>query len=548
MEYNVYVYKNFLSKFPKGYKPNESQVKLLNSLEEAFKDHKFVICCAPTGSGKSFLPKTISKVSNECSEEFKSLINSYDAFEQDYTGQYTYEADCLMEPPFGAFVLTITKSLQDQYIKLFEDSSLLKGKTNYTCTLDNNFDVDTAPCILTPRLKAGCWKENSCPYYSARNELLINQFGVLNYKMFLSLPNHVKRKNFLVCDEASELEDMLVSQFSVSIDPEKLRVAGVKTTLPKSNDYIGVHQWLNGLYLIINDHVNDLLNIINSKKLDKSAHNDRIKLTYLRSINGNIKMVLDNWNECEYIIQREDSVLKLTPFKVDNLSKHVFDYADKVLLMSATIIDHKNFAKTLGIKDYKYVEVDSLFDSEKSPIYINTTNRLNHSNLQKNLPKIAQQIQDICELHKNEKGVIHTHSMVITDTLRAKLRGNRFLYRTGDQKNEAIIMEHTDSPDPTVLVSPSMVYGVDLKDDLARFQIIVKASYPPLGDMRIKKMFETDKQWYVDKMLCSFVQACGRGVRNINDHCITYVLDACIYDAVIKNKSNLPKYFLDRFV
>ena len=41
-----------LQKFPEGYDPNPSQVKLLKNIDDAFDNgHKFVICNAPTGSG-----------------------------------------------------------------------------------------------------------------------------------------------------------------------------------------------------------------------------------------------------------------------------------------------------------------------------------------------------------------------------------------------------------------------------------------------------------------------------------------------------------------
>ena len=98
------------------------------------------------------------------------------------------------------------------------------------------------------------------------------------------------------------------------------------------------------------------------------------------------------------------------------------------------------------------------------------------------------------------------------------------------------------------MVSPSLGLGIDLKGDLARFQIIVKAAYLPLGDNRVKKMFEQDKQWYQNKMLSNFIQQCGRGIRSKDDHCVTYVLDATIFNAIIRSKKMLPKYFLDRFV
>ena len=57
-----------------------------------------------------------------------------------------------------------------------------------------------------------------------------------------------------------------------------------------------------------------------------------------------------------------------------------------------------------------------------------------------------------------------------------------------------------------------MSHGVDLKDDLARFQIIVKAPYLPTKDKRIEKLMKDDFNWYSNKMLCSLIQSCGRGV------------------------------------
>jgi len=93
-----------------------------------------------------------------------------------------------------------------------------------------------------------------------------------------------------------------------------------------------------------------------------------------------------------------------------------------------------------------------------------------------------------------------------------------------------------------------MTFGVDLRDDYARFQIIVKAAYLPLGDIRIQRLAKEDPTWYTNKMLCNLVQACGRGIRSKEDYCVTYILDANVYEEVVKHKNKLPKYFIDRFV
>jgi len=453
----------------------------------------------------------------------------------------------MKEPPFGAFALTITKSLQDQYQKLFEETPLLKGKNNYQCAVDVNVDVENAPCMITPKMKEGCWSKNLCPYYNARNIALTSNFAVLNYKMFLALPGHVKRKNFIVCDEASELEDELVKQFSVFIDPDRLKLYGVKVPYLYNTEPENVHRWHNCVMVAVSEQIEALTDRFNSKTASLNI-NERIKLNWLKNLHRTLILIDETWGSCEYICQRENKTVRLTPLRVNTLSKYIFDYAENVLLMSATIIDHKNYAKSLGIKEYKYIEVDSTFDAKKAPIYVSVTNKLNQGNIKRLMPKLLSQIESICEDHKNDKGLIHTHTMEITKELQRNLKGKRFLYRDGELKNELILDNHFKSKEATVIVSPSMTFGVDLRDDYARFQIIVKAAYLPLGDIRIQRLAKEDPTWYTNKMLCNLVQACGRGIRSKEDYCVTYILDANVYEEVVKHKNKLPKYFIDRFV
>ena len=398
------MFSKYLSKFPYGYNPSESQVKLIKEIEKAFNDgYRFVIASAPTGTGKSFVPRTLGNVSARPTAAFKDLINSYAAYAQDFAGNFTNEADCLSEPSFGTFALTITKQLQDQYKKLFDDIDILKGKQNYLCDVDDTFDVDTAPCTYTKNLKQECWGKGCCNYYTNRNHALTSQFSVLNYKMFLSLPGHVKRKNFLICDEASELEDELVRRFSAHIDYTRLNLINVEHTILKSDKYDIQYRWLTNLIFNITETIESLTSRNNNKVMTLSQP-EAARLKYLRNLHGNLSTVEQTWHKCEYIVDFTKNGVSFTPLKVNNLSSSLFDYGDNILLMSATITDHASYAKTLGIKRYKYIETPSAFDPNKSPIYLMTEPKLNYSNLQKNLPKIARYCQAIADNHPNEKG------------------------------------------------------------------------------------------------------------------------------------------------
>jgi Rad3-related DNA helicase len=544
---------NLLSNFPDNFTPNKQQVKLLQNIEQAFEDgYKFVVCSAPTGSGKSFISKTLSSASRAPSKEFIDLVSTYQVFKRTQTGDYLYSDEIEEQKTYGAFALTITKALQDQYKELFTDIDVLKGKSNYQCSYDENYNVEFAPCIFLKKVKDECWNKNSCPYYEARNKAITSCFSTLNYNMFFALPHHVRRRQYIICDEASELEEQLVKEFSCQINFDYLKKVEITIRpLPSDGDYGKLGRWISGLSVDIEDKIDELKDVVNkneSKNIAAYINDKKTELISLQSLQSKLKTLLDTWHDSEYIFERVAKGVNFMPLKVDRLARHIFDYADRVVLMSATIIDPKNFCKTLGIDKFKYVEADSTFDASKAPIYANTKVKLNYNNLQSNLPKIVKMIKEICQVHSNEKGIIHTQTNTITNYLKDNLNDNRILYREPGVKNEDILLQHIQSNSPTILASPSMTHGVDLKDDLARFQIIIKAPFLPMTDKRVEKMMKVDFNWYMNKMLSSLIQSCGRGVRSHKDHCVTYILDAAIIEAIFKNKGKIPKYFLERFV
>lgn len=534
---------NLLLNFPDGFTPNKNQVEILKSTERAIDDgYKFIIINAPTGSGKSFFPKTCANWVNGPTDRFKSLVDDYSIYSED--GPELVEN----EERFGVFALTITKSLQDQYKDTFEDTGILKGQNNYQCQVDESLTVDTAPCLYVKGLKRDCWSCNKCPYYNDRNEMLKSPFSALSYSMFFSLPEHVKGRKIIVCDEASELEEQLVSQFTCIIDIPFLVKIGVdlpatpvQETIPKMYD------WLSRVMAASNKKIEYYISFFKeSGKKDAEFHKKKTEYSKLSNFIRSLELLIATFYDSQYIVERVDKNIKFIPLKVDKLAQYLFKHGDHIVLMSATIIDPVNFCKVLGIEKYKYIEVSSDFDSSKAPIYVMAKQKINYANLKNMLPTLCQQIKGILETHKGEKGIIHTHTQYITDYVRDNISSNRLLCRDIGMNNEELMDIHCNSSGDTVLVSPSMTYGVDLKGDLAKFQIVLKAPWLPTKDVRVEKMMKLDSSWYSNKMLCTLVQGCGRGVRTTTDECITYILDGSIYDTISKNKKKLPSFFLDR--
>jgi ATP-dependent DNA helicase DinG len=220
--------------------------------------------------------------------------------------------------------------------------------------------------------------------------------------------------------------------------------------------------------------------------------------------------------------------------------------------MSATILDNHSFCETLGIDESKacFIRAESPFDPDKSPIYTVCNCKTSYSDLQdvKNLSTICSTVESILKIYPDSKGIIHTGNMRISRYLKEHINSNRLLVRLDDWSNRVIYEKHINSTEPTVLVSSSMAEGVDLKDDLSRFQIIVKMPFESLADTRIKKLVEISPSWYQVEMFRKLIQECGRSTRNENDYCDTYILDSSFikFLGTAKSKDWLPSQFIKR--
>jgi len=182
--------------FPTGYKPTDKQKSAFDLIDDKLKSpKKFLIIQAPTGTGKSFISKTVANLARNSSQKFNDLVDSGDIYKTDIQGNYINSDLVYREETHGCYSLTITKTLQDQYKTLFDDTQVLKGKGNYTCAIDEQFEVDTAPCVYLRDQKKKCLDNKCCHYYNAIDNTLKNNFSCLSYSKFLSLQDHLKDVN-----------------------------------------------------------------------------------------------------------------------------------------------------------------------------------------------------------------------------------------------------------------------------------------------------------------------------------------------------------------
>jgi Rad3-related DNA helicase len=230
----------------------------------------------------------------------------------------------------------------------------------------------------------------------------------------------------------------------------------------------------------------------------------------------------------------------------------MFRGIDKVVLMSATIINHAKVAESLGIgrDEYEFIDAKSEFDPKKSPIYTSPAKfDMTYKHIDRSLVKMMDSVLELCDIHKKDNGLIHTHNFKITKALQDAVKGDkRFLFRDKFSTNEDILYEHFNNPEPTVLVSPSLAFGTSLDNEHGRFQIISKLPYLPMSDKRIKLLSKRDFDWYQMKMWIKMIQMCGRCTRSLEDHSSTYIFDKSFLTAIARYEDKLPEWFKARLV
>jgi Rad3-related DNA helicase len=114
-----------------------------------------------------------------------------------------------------------------------------------------------------------------------------------------------------------------------------------------------------------------------------------------------------------------------------------------------------------------------------------------------------------------------------------------------NSREKAGMIELFKKKKDAVLMGPSLLEGLDLKDDISRFQIFFKVPYPNLNEPLIKAKLNTSNEWYDWKTGISIMQGVGRSVRSESDWAITYILDAS-FKNLINKKGFFPPSFLER--
>jgi ATP-dependent DNA helicase DinG len=497
------------------------QREAIDAARQAFFDGKrFVVIEAPTGAGKSAIAVTLAR----------EAASSY--------------------------LLTAQKILQDQYVRDFPDLALMKGRSNYECLVAPTHAA-AAPCIAGRRFPQCV----DCPYFRAKDDAAAASNTTLNYAYFLAELNYsggFGPRELLVLDEAHNAEAALMGFVQVTVSDSALARAGLAERVPFVQDRLGYFDFVEELLprLLARSREVEL----ELRSGDSSGEIELARLQtkqWLDNQGKRLRLLLESVDDdlVDWTVERrqEDGGQSLTfkPVRVAAFAEPLlFGFAERALMLSATILDPPTYLASLGIdpEDAEVLRVESDFPPENRPIVVRPAARLTRHYLENELPRLVAAVSRVLDDHADEKGIIHAHSYRIALHLAANLprhQRSRIVSHDNAAGRDAALDAHVASLEPTVLLTPSMTEGIDLADDLSRWQVICKIPFPFLGDPQIALRRETDPAWYDWRTCLTVVQAYGRSVRSRHDFAVTYLLDADFPAFLRRQRARLPAWFLE---
>lgn len=500
--------KNYLDSWHFQYPPRPVQVRILDFISSHPEENNFMVH-APCGVGKSPVTVTIANADS-------------------------------------GVVVTPHKFLQDQYLKDWSDVALVKGRSNYTCQIGASLGASDCE----NGYKLGC-KNQSCPYGIAKNAFNNARIGITNYDWLFRYiqSDQLINQKWLLFDEGHEFEPKLLEQAALVVTKKWADTRSLPYDTFKYQDE--AEKWFKDVFYpqlkTLHAEVAD--------QLDRQGDSKDVvllqKFIDLEKVKGSADMYsMRSGDGEEWVYSSDTFQFSFKPLFATRLfDDYIKPLNKRHLFTSATLGPPKLLKKWLGIDSYQELDTPSPFSLESRKIHFIPTAYVTSKNLDESLVKVCHTIGKIMRKFSGEKGIIHTPSFALAEKIYHLLgRDPRILLHTKNNTREELLKKHTASPNPTILLSPSMTEGMDLVGNLSRFTVFPKLPYPYLGDPWVVRRKDADPSWYAWQVAKTIMQGMGRSVRGPEDYATGYILDSCFERFYSDNSWMFPKWFQDSFV
>ncbi|WP_255458391.1 helicase C-terminal domain-containing protein [Nitrosarchaeum sp. AC2] len=551
---------SLLEKFPDQFSPRDIQKKIIFEIEEKLKSgYKKIILCAPTGVGKSLVGATVSRYFD------------------------------------SSFTITASKHLQDQYIKDIPFLKPVKGKQNFACLkmmesekvdntrramrwgltcdkgqcqekiIKNGKDI-VEVCKFKPTIKQideHTQNTESCHYYLQKYDALVSKHSLWNYHAFFQIMKFNKKlfedylnRKVSIFDEAHKIEDQIMQFIGFDIFNGQIDECNLNSGKYDFSDLDSMIQLIDDITYSYAKKIKDIKESDSFQREPDYESITRLERRYDRAAQAKIDILTgkDNFvvNDPVRDLNGNFRSISVKPIDVSSFANSFFT-TEYQIFMSATI-DRFSFCENMGLTQDEVAFIDtpeSPFPLNNRRIDLLNIKRLSYGSTESDELEVIKAIDRIMDEHSNERGLILTSSVPRCQKILRYLspKNTRRIrichsYNQDGKTQDEIISEHAS--DPTgVLLSSSLWEGVDLKDDLSRFQIIAKVPYPNYKEKRTKAKMDKFPLWYTSQTLTKLLQGFGRSIRSENDWAKTYVLDTAVNNVLFKAQKMIPRAYYD---
>jgi len=549
---------SLLDNFPSNMQARDAQREILEEVQEKLRSgYQKILLSAPTGIGKSAIAMTLAK---------------------------SYEK---------SFVVTASKHLQDQYAGDFEELVPVKGKSNFACfksmeqkeidlqeygaafrqglTCDKGECEERTEggkkrnCKFKPRIQdyeEETFQEIICPYYEKKYAALLADHSVWNYHSYFQIVKYNRstygnylNRNISVFDEAHSIEDQIIQFVGIGIVKKHVDECGIKIESYDLSDVGMIIRLLDDMAEFYAREAREIREGRAHRENPDYGRISRLDRNYERFARARVEI---SSNPENFVINEpsfESKKFKSVTIKPLDISQYVraFFITPFQIFMSATI-SKDSFCQNMGFSPDEIAVVDtpcSPFPLENRRVQFLNTAILSYKSPRVVENRIWLKIDEILFRHKNQKGLILTSSVSRCENIARNVSSrNKDRIRIcharnpGGRTQEDVIKDHAESGDG-VLLSSSLWQGVDLKDDLSRFQIIAKAPYPNYTEKWVESKMERYPLWYATQTITKILQGLGRSVRSKQDWATTYVLDSAVEPLLNNSKNLIPRSYHD---
>lgn len=563
----------------------EAQKEALREIQAAIENGKRdIFIQAPTGTGKSLIALELSRLLKANGQK-SYILTSEKSLQQQY------ESDC-----------------KGKFAKHHADVTSISGIDTYTCDvngekfslgvcrnlgLSNKEAIASMPCAAT------------CGYLTRWDTARQSDRVLMNYSYWLIQMNYVlpkmyksppfNRRDVIICDEAHKIPDIIESHFACRLN-EKI--------VNRVDTVIGALSNCGFAFVVSTKELQTALKhaLGHAEGVSPALHHDALKRVYeaytklLHSIHEVKAAVTAKYlpanlspealKQYSAKLPREARALFVLADDIKDYHCKVEDYTEMIEThglrnlvacngeggdrsyhnLSDYNLFHKHFRRFANVRIYMsatlqpelliqrwnlnlatthIIDIESDWDPLKSPIVCCATSNMSYSNGRASVDAAVKKIDQLLDSHCGERGVIHTTTNLIMNTfLECSRHAGRLYTYNGTSEKLDLLKRIRELPADAVLCGPSLFTGIDLSDELARFNIIFKLSFPNVSSQLWSRRYKFQKDVYFGETAAVLEQSSGRSTRHADDWSTTYILD----DRAAKFIKGNHRYFSNSFL